>query len=116
MGSPAYPRLAALPRERLPAFLNGLPKAELHLHIEGTLEPELSFALAARNGVTLPYSSVEALRAAYDFRDLQSFLDLYYAGASVLRTARDFHDLAWAYLQKAAADGVVRAEIFFDPQ
>lgn len=105
-----------VPRERLAAFLNGLPKAELHLHVEGTLEPELSFALASRNGVTLPYSSVEALRAAYDFRDLQSFLDLYYAGASVLRTARDFHDLAWAYLQRAAADGVVRAEIFFDPQ
>jgi adenine deaminase len=105
-----------VPRDRLPGFLNGLPKAELHLHIEGTLEPEQSFALAARNGVALPYPSVDALRAAYDFRDLQSFLDLYYAGASVLRTARDFHDLAWAYLQRAAADQVTRAEIFFDPQ
>jgi adenine deaminase len=105
-----------VPRERLADFVRGLPKAELHLHIEGTLEPELSFALAARNGVALPYPGVEELRAAYDFRDLQSFLDLYYAGASVLRTARDFHDLAWAYLQRAAADHVTRAEIFFDPQ
>jgi adenosine deaminase len=105
-----------VPAERLPAFLRGLPKAELHLHVEGTLEPEQSFALAARNGVPLPYPHVEALRAAYDFRDLQSFLDLYYAGAAVLRSADDFHDLAWAYLQRAAADGVTRAEIFFDPQ
>src|SRR5512138_624115 len=113
---PGHDRLRQLPRERLPAFLRGLPKAELHLHIEGTLEPELSFALAARNGVTLPYPDVEALRAAYQFRDLQSFLDLYYAGASVLRTAQDFHDLARAYLQRAAAEHVVRAEIFFDPQ
>jgi adenosine deaminase len=113
--SPAT-RIRELPRERLPAFLRGLPKAELHLHIEGTLEPEQSFALAARNGVTLPYPSVEALRSAYEFRDLQSFLDVYYAGASVLRTAQDFHDLAWAYLERAAAEQVVRAEIFFDPQ
>jgi adenine deaminase len=113
---PGHDRLRALPRERLPAFLLGLPKAELHLHIEGTLEPEQSFALAARNGVTLPFPSVEALRSAYQFRDLQSFLDLYYAGAAVLRTARDFHDLAWAYLERAAAEQVVRAEIFFDPQ
>jgi adenine deaminase len=105
-----------LPPERFGAFLRGLPKAELHLHIEGTLEPEQSFALAARNGVALPYPGVEALRAAYDFRDLQSFLDLYYAGAAVLRTARDFHDLAWAYLQRAADERVVRTEIFFDPQ
>ncbi|HET6438624.1 MAG TPA: adenosine deaminase [Anaeromyxobacter sp.] len=103
-------------RDRLPAFLQGLPKAELHLHIEGTLEPEQSFALAARNGVALPYASVNELRAAYAFRDLQSFLDLYYAGAAVLKTARDFHDLARAYLDRAAGDGVVRAEIFFDPQ
>lgn len=109
-------RLRDLPRQRLPEFLSGLPKAELHLHIEGTLEPEMSFALAARNGVTLPYPSVEALRAAYQFQDLQSFLDLYYAGASVLRTAQDFHDLARAYLEVAAAEQVVRAEIFFDPQ
>ena len=116
MGPPANARLRELPRERLPEFLRGLPKAELHLHIEGTLEPELSFALAARNGVTLPYPDVAALRAAYRFRDLQSFLDLYYAGASVLRTAQDFHDLAGAYLKVAAAEHVVRAEIFFDPQ
>src|SRR5512142_2289674 len=116
MGSPAYPRLAALPRERLPALLRGLPKAELHLHVEGTLEPEHSFALAARNGLSLPYPGVEALRAAYRFDDLQSFLDLYYAGASVLRTEQDFFDLAWAYLERAAADRVVRAELFFDPQ
>ena len=102
--------------DRLAGFLEGLPKAELHLHIEGTLEPEQSFALAARNGVALPYPSVEALRAAYDFRDLQSFLDLYYAGASVLRTEQDFHDLAWAYLQRAAEERVRRAEIFFDAQ
>ena len=105
-----------VPADRLAAFLHGLPKAELHLHIEGTLEPELSFTLAARNGVSLPYAGVEALRAAYAFEDLQSFLDLYYAGASVLRTAEDFHDLAWAYLRRAAAEGVTRAEIFFDPQ
>ena len=105
-----------VPRERLSDFLAGLPKAELHLHVEGTLEPELSFALAARNGVALPYPSVEGLRAAYDFRDLQSFLDLYYAQAAVLRTARDFHDLAMAYFRRAAEEGVVRAEIFFDPQ
>ncbi len=93
-----------------------MPKAELHVHIEGTLEPELAFALAERNGLTLPYASVDALRAAYDFADLQSFLDIYYAGASVLLTEQDFFDLAWAYLKRAAADHVVHAEIFFDPQ
>jgi len=106
----------AVPRERLDHFLCGLPKAELHLHIEGTLEPELMFALARRNGIPLPYPDEAALRGAYVFDDLQSFLDLYYAGASVLRTERDFHDLAWAYLSRAAGEGVVRAEIFFDPQ
>lgn len=105
-----------VPRDRLVEFVHGLPKAELHLHIEGTLEPELAFSLAARNGVALPYPDVEALRAAYDFVDLQSFLDVYYAVASVLRTEQDFHDLAWAYLQRAAAEQVRRAEIFFDPQ
>jgi adenosine deaminase len=94
----------------------GMPKAELHVHIEGTLEPELAFALAERNGVKLPYPSVDALRAAYDFTDLQSFLDVYYAGAGVLQHEPDFHDLAYAYLQRAAADRVVHAEIFFDPQ
>ena len=93
-----------------------MPKAELHLHIEGTLEPELAFELAARNGVRLDHPSVESLRQAYDFQDLQSFLDLYYAGARVLRTARDFYDLTGAYLQRAAADNVRHTEIFFDPQ
>jgi len=93
-----------------------IPKAELHIHIEGSLEPELIFALAQRNGVALPYASVEALRAAYAFTDLQSFLDIYYAGASVLITAQDFHDMAWAYFLRAQADNVVHAELFFDPQ
>jgi len=105
-----------VPQERLADFLCGLPKAELHLHVEGTLEPELMFALAMRNGIRLPYPDEAALRSAYVFEDLQSFLDLYYAGASVLRSERDFHDLAWAYLARAAREGVVRAEIFFDPQ
>ncbi len=113
---PTPPALPNLPRERLHALLRALPKAELHIHIEGSLEPELIFALAARNGVALPYPSVEALRQAYAFTNLQSFLDIYYAGASVLRTEQDFFDMAWAYLQRAAADGVVRTEIFFDPQ
>ncbi|MEV4948562.1 adenosine deaminase [Streptomyces sp. NPDC053755] len=93
-----------------------LPKAELHLHIEGTLEPELAFALAARNGVTLPYAGTEDLRKAYLFDDLQSFLDLYYELMAVLRTAEDFTELADAYLARAAAQGVRHAEIFFDPQ
>jgi adenosine deaminase len=94
----------------------GLPKAELHLHLEGTLEPELAFELAARNGVALPFADVATLRRAYSFGDLQSFLDLYYACMAVLRTADDFRDLAAAYLARARADGVVRAEVFFDPQ
>src|SRR2546428_8632238 len=98
-----------IPRVRLPALLAGMPKAELHVHIEGTLEPELIFRLAQRNRVALRYPSVEALRAAYAFTDLQSFLDLYYAGASVLVTEEDFFDMAWAYLQKAAAERVVHA-------
>ncbi|MGW0631734.1 adenosine deaminase [Streptomyces sp. NPDC002758] len=93
-----------------------LPKAELHLHIEGTLEPELAFALAARNGVELPYADTDALREAYRFSDLQSFLNLYYELMAVLRTERDFEDLANAYLARAAAQGVRHAEIFFDPQ
>lgn len=105
-----------VPRERLPALLRNMPKAELHLHIEGSLEPELIFRLAQRNGVKLAWPSVEALRAAYAFTDLQSFLDLYYAGASVLLAEQDFFDMAWAYLERAAADHVRRAEIFFDPQ
>ena len=105
-----------IPRQRLPALLRTMPKAELHIHIEGSLEPELIFKLAARNSVALAYPSIEALRAAYAFSDLQSFLDIYYAGAGVLRTEADFFDLAWAYLERAAADNVVHAEIFFDPQ
>ena len=108
--------LAAIPRSRLSALLRAMPKAELHLHIEGTLEPELIFALAARNGVKLAYPSVEALRAAYAFTDLQSFLDIYYAGASVLLKEDDFFEMAMAYFRRAAADHVVHAELFFDPQ
>lgn len=97
-------------------FIAGLPKAELHLHIEGSLEPELMFALAKRNGIAIPYASVEDVRAAYDFSNLQDFLDIYYAGADVLRTRADFRDLATAYFDRVALDGVVHAEIFFDPQ
>ena len=97
-------------------YIRQLPKAELHLHIEGSLEPELMFELARRNGVALPYASVEQTRAAYAFTDLQSFLDIYYAGAAVLVQEADFHDLAMAYFHRAKADGVVHAELFFDPQ
>ena len=93
-----------------------MPKAELHLHIEGTLEPEMMMTLAQRNGVSLPHASVEAIQAAYDFRSLQDFLDLYYIGMSVLRTRDDFFDLAYAYLKKAASQNVTHVEIFFDPQ
>ncbi|HEU4960007.1 MAG TPA: adenosine deaminase [Sphingomonas sp.] len=100
----------------LASFITGLPKAELHLHIEGSLEPELMVALAKRNGVTIPFDSVEEVRAAYSFTNLQDFLDIYYQGANVLREQQDFHDLAAAYFDRAAADGVVHAEIFFDPQ
>jgi adenine deaminase len=100
----------------LESFIRGIPKAELHLHIEGTLEPEMVFRLAGRHGVKLKYDSVEALRRAYDFANLQSFLDIYYEGAGVLRDERDFHDMTRAYLERAHADGVVHAEIFFDPQ
>ena len=98
------------------AFIAGLPKAELHMHIEGSLEPEMMFALARRNGVAIPFANVEAVRAAYDFSSLQDFLDLYYQGAAVLRTEADFQDLAHAYFDRAAADTVTHAEIFFDPQ
>ena len=97
-------------------FIRRIPKTELHIHIEGSLEPELIFALGQRNGIVLPYASVEALRAAYAFTNLQSFLDIYYAGASVLITEQDFHDMAWAYFQRAHADHVIHAELFFDPQ
>ena len=112
--SPATSEPAAV--ARAVALARRIPKAELHIHIEGSLEPELIFALAQRNGVALPYASVEALRAAYAFTDLQSFLDIYYAGASVLLHEADFFDMAWAYLQRAHADNVVHTEIFFDPQ
>lgn len=97
-------------------YIRALPKAELHVHIEGTLEPELIFELARRNNVNLPYASVEDLRNAYAFTNLQSFLDLYYAGASVLLTRQDFYDMTMAYLKRAYADGVCHAEIMFDPQ
>jgi len=100
----------------LDSFITGLPKAELHLHIEGSLEPELMFALARRNKVAIPFASVEEVRAAYQFSNLQDFLDIYYAGAQVLQTAEDFRDLAAAYFARAAQDGVRHAEIFFDPQ
>jgi len=103
-------------RAHLLSLLRAAPKAELHIHIEGSLEPELIFELARRNQVTLPYASVEALRAAYAFTNLQSFLDLYYAGASVLITEDDFDAMAWAYFERAARDNVVHCEIFFDPQ
>ncbi|HSP93539.1 MAG TPA: adenosine deaminase [Thermoanaerobaculia bacterium] len=98
------------------SFLRGLPKAELHLHLEGTLEPEMMFTLARRNGVPLRFASVEEIRRAYRFRDLQSFLDIYYEGARVLREERDFFELTAAYLDRAATDGVRHAEVFFDPQ
>ncbi|WP_234488508.1 adenosine deaminase [Oxynema sp. CENA135] len=97
-------------------LIRDIPKAELHLHIEGTLEPELMFEIGRRNGVELPFESVEAARRAYHFHDLQSFLDIYYAAASVLQTERDFYDLTWAYLQRAAKDNIKHTEIFFDPQ
>jgi len=100
----------------VPDFVDELPKAELHLHIEGTLEPEMMFDLAARNGVTIPYSSPDAVREAYRFESLQEFLDIYYAGADVLRTEQDFYDLTYAYMSRASRDQVRHAEIFFDPQ
>jgi adenosine deaminase len=98
------------------SFIQGLPIAELHLHIEGTFEPELMFELAERNGITLPYATVEELRKAYDFSQLQDFLDLYYQGMNVLRTEQDFHDLTMAYIEKVNAQSVRHVEIFFDPQ
>lgn len=97
-------------------FISGLPKAELHLHIEGTFEPELMFKLAERNAIRLPFESVEALHKAYDFSELQDFLDIYYQGMNVLRTEQDFYDLTWAYLEKVSKQAVRHVEIFFDPQ
>jgi len=104
------------PRSGMDAFLQALPKVELHIHLEGSLEPELMFALAARNGVRLPYGSVEAVRRAYEFSDLQSFLDIYYAGAQVLRAEPDFYDLTRVYLDRMAGQNVRHVEPFFDPQ
>jgi adenosine deaminase len=98
------------------SLIKRLPKCELHIHIEGSLEPELMFALARRNGIRLPYASVDALHEAYRFRNLQDFLDIYYQGMSVLITEQDFYDLAFAYLQRARADNVRHVEMFFDPQ
>lgn len=97
-------------------FIQNLPKAELHIHIEGSLEPELMFTIARRNGISLPYSSVDEVRAAYQFSNLQSFLDIYYNAASVLQTEQDFYDLTWAYLSRCAKECVIHTEIFFDPQ
>ena len=113
---PSIPSISSIGTERLPELLRAIPKAELHMHIEGSLEPELIFALAQRNGVSIPYASVEELRKAYAFTNLQTFLDIYYAGASVLLKEQDFYDMAWAYLERAAADNVVHTEMFFDPQ
>ena len=103
-------------KETLQAYARALPKAELHLHIEGSLEPELLFALAERNEVALPFKSVEEVRKAYEFSELQDFLDIYYQGMSVLLLEQDFYDLTFAYLQRVAEDNVVHVEIFFDPQ
>jgi len=97
-------------------FINQLPKAELHIHIEGSLEPELMFKIAQRNGLTLPFASIDEIKTAYQFENLQSFLDIYYASANVLRTAEDFYDLTWCYLEKVATQNVRHTEIFFDPQ
>ena len=98
------------------SFVRGLPKAELHLHLEGSLEPDMLMRLAARNKVGIPFRSVEEIRAAYRFTELQDFLDVYYQGMSVLREEEDFYDLTMAYLQRAAADGAVHVEVFYDPQ
>jgi adenine deaminase len=108
--------MSAVLDPQLSDLLCAMPKAELHIHIEGSLEPELIFAMAQRNGLSLPYPDVAALRAAYAFSNLQSFLDIYYAGASVLITEQDFFDMAWAYFLRAKADNVIHAELFFDPQ
>jgi adenosine deaminase len=104
------------PMDPIDSFIERLPKAELHLHLEGTLEPELAFELAERNGIRLPWASVEELKAAYHFRDLQGFLDLYYAATQVLVSEQDFYDLTRAYLERISQQGVLHAEVFFDPQ
>jgi adenine deaminase len=109
-------QLWRMPNPTRDALIARLPKAELHLHIEGSLEPEMLFALAERNGLAIPFASVEEVRAAYSFGNLQDFLDIYYQGMAVLLTEQDFYDLAWAYLQRAHRDNVRHVEIFFDPQ
>jgi len=109
-------QIKAISPERLPELLRLMPKAELHMHIEGSLEPELMFALAARNGLSVPYADVESLRRAYVFNNLQEFLDIYHQGTLVLRSEQDFYDMAWAYLERAAADNVLHTELFFDTQ
>jgi adenine deaminase len=114
--STSSPAIAPVPRERLADLLRAMPKAELHMHIEGSLEPEMLFALGQRNGVPLAYPSVEALREAYVFDNLQSFLDIYHAGTQVLKTEQDFFDMACAYMARAQADHVLHTEIFFDTQ
>jgi adenine deaminase len=114
--SPSTFQVKDVAPERLPEMLRRMPKAELHMHIEGSLEPELIFAMARRNNVALPYPSVEALRGAYVFDRLQSFLDIYHQGTLVLKTEQDFYDMTQAYLKRASADNVVHAEIFFDTQ
>ncbi len=97
-------------------FLKNLPKAELHIHIEGSLEPELMFKIAQRNGIKLPYANAKEVRSAYEFDNLQSFLDIYYRGASVLQKEQDFYDMTWAYLQRCQQENVIHTELFFDPQ
>jgi adenosine deaminase len=109
-------RTRPVDQAQLHQFISAMPKAELHVHIEGTLEPEMMLMLAGRNGITLPYASVEAARDAYRFNSLQDFLDLYYTGMSVLRTRQDFFDLGFAYLEKMATQNVTHVEVFFDPQ
>jgi adenosine deaminase len=115
-GRPRGGKKGAAPKEATLDFIRALPKAELHVHLEGTLEPELIAGLAARNGLPLPASATAPARRACDYDDLQDFLELYYDGVAVLRTRRDFEDLTWAYLQRARADGVRHVELFFDPQ
>ena len=115
-GVPMATRINPIDQARLHRFIAAMPKAELHLHIEGTLEPEMMMGLAERNNVVLPYASVEAIRDAYRFASLQDFLDLYYTGMSVLRVREDFFDLAFAYLEKVATQNVTHVEICFDPQ
>ena len=112
----ALAAISKLAPERLPALLCAIPKAELHMHIEGSLEPEMIFDLARRNQVPLPYPDVASLRAAYQFNNLQSFLDIYHTGTTVLKSEQDFYDMTWAYLTRAAADHVIHTEIFFDTQ